>query len=340
MEKAIVTGLLAYGMSGKIFHAPFLKAHPGFKLHAVLERTKKLAGAEYPGIRSYDTSAELLDDAEVELLVVNTPNNTHFEYARQALLAGKHVLIEKPAATSYEEAKELFNLGKQLGKKVLIYQNRRWSSDFLSARQMIESGRLGQIIELHLRFDRYRDFIGPKAFKETPVPGSGILYDLGAHLLDQAISLYGKPLRAFKTLGKYRPGSLVDDYAHVHLQYPHQVNVFVTLSMLAADPQPGIVIHGTRGSYIKSFCDTQEDQLQGGMRPADEGFGLEPQGKEGRLTTISAEGKKITELIPSLPGRYIDLFEAVYQTIRHDVDFPVTEEQILIQMELLGQPAD
>lgn len=335
MKNPIVTGLMAYGMSGKVFHAPFLHQHPGFKFKGVLERSKKLALADYPQIISYNTLEEILADAEIELLIINTPNNTHFELAKKALEAGKHVMIEKPAATSVSEVEELFSLGRRLDKKVLIYQNRRWSSDFLSAKNVLESGRLGQIIEIHLRYDRFRDFIGPKAFKETPLPGSGILYDLGAHLLDQVISLYGKPASFHKTLGKYRAGTEVDDYGHLHLIYPQQLNVFITVSMLAADPQPGIVIHGSRGSFIKSFCDTQEEQLQAGMFPNDQGFGQEEAGKEGKLTIMASDGEKLTETIPSQPGKYMDLFEAVYQTIRNGQEFPVKEEEILAQMELL-----
>lgn len=338
MQKPIVTGLMAYGMSGKVFHAPFLKTNPDFKLHAVLERNRKHAQNDYPQIISYDTEGRLFNDPEIELLVINTPNNTHYELAKKALLAGKHVLIEKPAATSSAEVQELFKLGSDLNRKVMVYQNRRFSSDFLATKKVIESGRLGQIIEIHFRFDRFRNFIGPKKFKETPLPGSGILYDLGSHLLDQAISLYGKPLRYYKTLGKYRPETQVDDYAHLHLIYPNQLNVFITVSMLAADPQAGIVIHGTRGSFIKSFCDTQEEQLQKGLFPGDNDFGKEPEGQEGRLTIMNENGEKEIELIPSEIGRYMDVFSAVFQTIRNEKPFPVTQEDILTQLEMLESP--
>lgn len=326
---------MAYGMSGKIFHAPFVYHNPGFTLSAVTERTKKLAGADYPGIRSYNTTDELINDPDIELIIVNTPNNTHVEFATQALKAGKHVLIEKPAAPTVAEARQLFELGRSLGRKVLIYQNRRWSSDFVSTRKVIESGRLGQIIEVHLRYDRYRRAIGPKVFKETPIPASGILYDLGAHMLDQAISLFGKPLNCRKTLGSYRPGTKVDDYAFVQLTFPNQLNVYITVSLLVAQPLPGIMIHGTKGSYIKSFCDTQEEQIIAGKAITDDDFGIEPEGTEGRLTTVDEKGQKSDEYISSLPGRYMQLFDAVYQTIRHDEPFPVTEEQILAQLECL-----
>ncbi|HXI00140.1 MAG TPA: Gfo/Idh/MocA family oxidoreductase [Sphingobacteriaceae bacterium] len=335
MDQQVITGLLSYGMSGKIFHAPYLLHHPGFQLKAVTERSKKLASKDYPGIISYDTVSAMLNDPEIELVIVNTPNNTHAEFARQALKAGKHVLVEKPFAISSGEAKEVFDLSRKLGRKVMVYQNRRFSSDFLSLKNVINSGKLGDIIEVHLRYDRYRNFIGPKIFKETPIAGSGIFYDLGAHLIDQAISLFGNPASSFKTLGKYRKDSQVDDYAHLHLVFPGELNVFITVSMLVAAPLPGITVHGTKGSYIKELCDTQEDQLLSGMSPADEAFGEEHPGKEGLLTIINSESEKNVELIPSLKGDYGVLFEAVYQTIRNDALFPITEEQIMQQLKLL-----
>ncbi len=335
MDQPIVTGILAYGMSGKIFHAPFLHQHPGFVLKAVLERNQKSARNDYPEITSYDSLEEILKDPTLELLVINTPNNTHFELAKKALRAGKHVLIEKPATTTVAEARELFNLGRQTGKKVLIYQNRRWSSDFLATKQVIESKRLGKIVEMHLRFDRYRNFIGPKTFKETAVPGSGFLFDLGAHLLDQAIAMYGRPIKFYKTLGRYRQGTEVDDYGHLHLVYPEQLNVFITVSMLVAEPQPGIIIHGTKGSFIKGFCDMQEEQLQAGMFPDDDGFGFEKPESEGLLSTFNANGDKTTEKIASEKGDYMGLFETVFQTIRQGKDYPVTEDQIIAQLEIL-----
>lgn len=335
MQHPIVTGLLAYGMSGKVFHAPFVFHHPGFELRAVTERSKKNARHDYPEVISYDSVGELLADEKIELVVINTPNNTHYDYARQALLAGKHILVEKPFATSSTEAREIFELGRSLGRKVLVYHNRRYSSDFLSAREVLKSGKLGRIIEVHLRFDRYRNFIGPKTFKETPVPGSGIFYDLGSHMIDQAISIFGKPLHSHKTLGKYREGTQVDDYGTIHLQFENQVNVFITVSMLVADPLPAIVIHGSKGTFVKDLCDTQEEQLMAGAMPNDPGFGEEPEGKEGRLTIIGAHGHKEVKAIPSLKGKYMALFEDVYQTIRQNDPFPVREEEVMYQMELL-----
>ncbi len=339
MQKPIVTALLAYGMSGKLFHAPFVHAHAGFQFKGVLEHNTKKVNADYPDVISYDKLQEILDDPEIELVIVNIPSNTHVDYARQALLAGKDIIVEKPFAPTSKEAREIFDLGRKLGRKIMVYQNRRWSSDFAVTRDTIRSGKLGQIIEMHLRYDRYRAEIGPKVFKETPIPAAGIVYDLAAHLLDQVICILGKPSGFRKVTGIYRKNSLVDDYGHIHLIYPGQLNVFVTTSLLVADPQPGIIIHGTKGSFIKAFCDKQEEQLIAGMKPGDAGFGEEDAGKEGRLTLINDQGEKTVEYVPSVKGRYIDLFEDVYQSIRNGKRFPVQEAEVLAQIEILESKA-
>ena len=335
MQKPIVTALLAYGMSGKLFHAPFVHAHPGFDFKGVLEHNTKKVNVDYPAIKSYDKLEEILGDPEIELVIVNTPSNTHVDYARKALLAGKDILVEKPFAPTVKEAQEIFDLGRKLGRKVMVYQNRRFSSDFAVTRDTIKGGVLGDIIEVHLRYDRYRAAIGPKVFKETPLPAAGIGYDLAAHLLDQTICIFGKPSTFRTTTGVYRQNSQVDDYGHIHLTYPKQVNVFITTSLLVAEPQPGIIIHGTKGSFVKTFCDRQEDQLIAGMKPGDLGFGEEEAGREGRLTLMSDQGLKSVELVPSIKGKYMDLFEAIVQTIRNGADFPIKEEQVLTQIRIL-----
>lgn len=335
MAHPIITGLMAYGMSGKVFHAPFLSANAGFTLHAVVERSKKIAETDYSGIISYSSIIEMLEDIAIELVIVNTPNYLHFEHAKAALLAGKHVLVEKPFTATVAEALELFELGKERNLKVMVYQNRRYSSDFLATKKILESEKLGNVMEAHFRFDRYRREIGPKAFKETPFPASGIMYDLGAHLLDQVISLYGVPNNFTKTTGIYRQNGTVPDYGHVQLDYG-KWQVFVTVSQLVVDPQSAIVIHGESGSFIKSFSDRQEEQSLAGMNPMDVDFGLEEPGMEGCLTIVAEDGTKKKELVPAEKGNMMGIFDAVYRTVRHDTTFPVTEEQIFIQLNILA----
>lgn len=335
MKKPIITGILSYGMSGKVFHAPFIHANDSFELRAVTERSTKAIHERYANVISYDSVDELLQDPEIELVIVNTPNNTHYEYAKKALLAGKHVLVEKPFAATSAEAQELFRLGKERNLKVLVYQNRRWDSDFLSVKSALDSGKLGEPIEVHFRFDRYRNEISKKAFKELPLPASGLTYDLGPHLLDQVISLWGKPASFVKTTGMFRSESKVDDYMHVHLRYESGLNVFVTASLLTASPLPSFVVHGTRGSYIKSRADVQEDQLQAGVTPDSAEYGVEKDGNEGMLVSINEHGERSTEHITALKGNYDRLFIAVHDTIRNDAPYPVSEDDIMAQMLIL-----
>lgn len=336
MSKPIITGLMSYGMSGRVFHAPFLATNPGFGLKAVVERHEKKAVLKYPGLISYNSIDELLSDDEIELIVINTPTNTHFDYAMQALHTGKNILIEKPAAVTSEEIRSLFQLSRQLNLKVMVFQNRRYNSDFISAKEVIESGRLGKLIEIHFRMDRYRMAIGNKQFKENKeTPGNGLMYDFGPHLLDGIISILGKPLSYTKTTAAHRTGSEVDDYFHFHLKYPDQLNVFLTGGMLIAEPEYGFAVHGTSGSFLKMRTDVQEAQLSADLLPDSDGFGIEPDGSEGKLVIINENNEKTAEWIAAPKGRYNDLFNAVYQSIRHDMPFPVNEEQIIWQIEML-----
>ncbi|MCK0147367.1 Gfo/Idh/MocA family oxidoreductase [Arenibacter sp. F26102] len=333
--KTINTGILSFGMSGTLFQAPFLNEHPGFQLTAVVERSKKSAHKSYPNIKSYDTVDQLIADKDIDLVVVNTPNPTHFEFALKALKAKKHVLVEKPFCVTSSEAKELFAEAKKVDRIILPYQNRRYDSDFLSVKRVLESGKLGSLVEVHMRYDRYRHHIGPKIAKETPVPGSGLLYDLGPHLLDATIALFGYPLEWSKHTGQFRPKTQVDDYAHIHLLYPKGVQVFITMSMLVVQPQASFVLNGTKGTFVKPRTDIQEQQLLAGMSPGDPLFGIEESDNFGVLTTIVENGEKQIEKIESAKSSYINLFEDVYKSLVDGIPYPITEKDIILQLEIL-----
>lgn len=335
MNHQINTGLLAYGMSGKVFHAPFIDAHPAFNFKAIVERTKKLAQLDYPNIVSHNSVEDLLADDSIDLVIINTPNYTHYEYAKKALNAGKHILVEKPFTATSAQAKEIFELANSLGKKALVYQNRRYDSGFNAVKNIIESGKLGKLVEVHFRYDRYRNEIGAKLFKEEPFEASGLSYDLGPHLLDQAISLFGKPERYFKTLAKHRDHTKVDDYFSIQLVYPNDLNVYLTASMLVADIKDAFVLNGTMGSFSKNHADVQEEQLLKGMKPTDEGYGIEKSTDAGTLTEVTADGGRKTTVVPSKKGDYMGIFEAVYQSLVNNVPYPVTEQDILTQLEIL-----
>ncbi len=324
-------------MSGKLFHAPFLAAHAGFDLQAVVERHAARMAADYPRTRSYPSVTELLADPALELVVVNVPSGLHVELARQALLAGKHVLLEKPVASTAAEWQALAALARQQGRHLLAYQNRRWDTDFGAVRRVVESGRLGPLIEAHFRFDRYKMALNAKAFKEEPGPAVGLAYDLGPHLVDQAISLFGRPQAADKVQGSFRPGSRVDDFFSFHLRYSAGLNVWLTAGLLVAAPGPAYVLHGTLGSYQKGRTDPQEAQLLAGLRPTDPAYGREQPGDAGRLTLAGPAAPPQTQPDPAAPGNYLGLYDAVLQTIRHGQPYPIRDEQLVWQLEILGQ---
>lgn len=335
MSNKIKTGVLSFGKSGSLFHCPFLDLHSNFELYAIVERSKKKAQEVYPSIKSYDLVEELLSDSEVEMVVVNTPSVTHFDFALKAIQAKKHVLVEKPFTVTLEEAKTLFKEAKKYGCYVMPYQNRRYDSDFLSVKSVVESGKLGDLIEVHFRYDRYVYKLNDNAFKESPAPGNSVVYNLGSHCIDGVIALFGEPLSFSKSSGKFRPNSQVDDYAQIQLKYSNGLQVFVTTSLLVADPMPAFVLYGTNGAYVKERTDTQEDQLQAGIKPNDSLYGVEISGKEGLLTTYENGINKTEEKIPLIKSSYLNIFEDVYQTIRNNKPYFVTETQILKQIEIL-----
>ncbi len=335
MTKPIKTGILSYGVSGRLFHAPFLNHHPGFEFSAVVERSKKKAQAEHPTVKSYDTIEALLQDEALELVIVNTPNATHFEFALQAIQANKHVMVDKPFTATSAQAKQLFEAAKKNGVLVLPFQNRRYDSDFLSVKKVVESGQLGKLIEVHFRYDRYSNIINEGSWKEVPGPGSGVIYNLGSHTIDGVISMFGVPLKWSKYPGYVRPGTQVVDYVHIHLSYPENLQVFVTISFLVADPPPAFIIHGSLGTFKKHRTDVQETQLVQGMLPDNSLYGVELPNSEGLLTTIDSNSIKRQQKIPAAKATYRNVFEAVYQTIRMGQDYPVKEEQIMAQLEIL-----
>lgn len=320
----IKTALCSFGMSGWVFHAPFLQVHPGFELYAVWERTKNLAQQKYPGIVTYRSMEELLADAQVELVVVNTPNYTHYQYARMALLAGKHVIVEKPFTVTSAEGRELITLAAAQQRMVSVYHNRRYDSDYRTIQKIVSEGWLGNIVEAEFHYDRYKEELSPKLHKEVPGPGTGALYDLGSHLIDQALQLFGWPQALFADITIMRPVSRVDDYFELLLYYPSW-RVRLKSSYQVREALPGYVLHGSKGSFIKAKTDVQEGMLQSGALPNMPNWGREPESERGLLHT-EKDGNIIREHITSLTGNYLDYYEGIYQSLRNRQPVPVTAE--------------
>jgi len=309
-------------MSGRLFHAPFLQLHEGFDFYAVWERSKNLAQEIYPAVKTYRTLEELLSDETVELVIVNTPNYTHFDYAKKALEAGKHVIVEKPFVVNSTEGEELLALANQKSRLALPYQNRRWDSDFKTVKKIVDEEWLGRLVEAEFHFDRYKEELSPKQHKETPGPGTGALYDLGAHIIDQALHLFGYPQAVFADIRIIRPRSRVDDYFEVLLYYP-DMRVRLHGSYLVREPLPSYILHGSMGSFIKWRADVQEADLQAGKTPGTPDWGIEPVTERGLLHTESG-GEVIRESVPTLAGNYLDYFEGIYEAVRNGAIPPVT----------------
>ena len=321
----INTALCSFGMSGWVFHAPFITANPGFKLSAVLERTKNLAQQKYPWVHTYRSIEELLKDPAIELVVVNTPNYTHYEMARKSLDAGKHIIVEKPFTVTVSQADELIKLSKEKNCKIIIYQNRRFDSDFRTIQKVLNEKLLGDLVEAEFHFDRYKEELSPKVHKEIPGPGTGALYDLGSHLIDQALVLFGMPKELFADIHIIRPQSQVDDYFEVLLFYD-LLTVRLRCSYLVKEPLPGYILHGEKGSFIKSKTDVQEAMLLANVSPVIPDWGKEPDSEKGMLHTV-INGKEIRERIQSLNGNYGDFYQQVYASIREGKPVPVTAEE-------------
>lgn len=323
--QTINTALLSFGMSGQVFHAPFLKVHKGFEFYAVWERTKNLAQEKYPGVKTYRTLEELLSDEKIELVIVNTPSGTHYDYAKKALEAGKHVIVEKPFTATVEEGEELIRLAKDKNRFLSVYQNRRYDSDYKAVKKIVDEGLLGEIVEAEFHYDRYSTELSYKVHKEIPGPAVGALYDLGAHLIDQALQLFGMPQSVFGDIRILRPISKVDDYFEVLLYYKN-LRVRLHCSYLIREALPAYQLHGTNGSFIKAKTDVQERALVEGKTPDSPDWGTEPENEKGFLHT-EKDGNLIKEYLPSFHGNYIDYFDGIYKALRESQPLPVTAEE-------------
>ncbi len=325
LVKPIRTALCSFGMSGWVFHAPFIHLHPGFELYGVWERTKNLAKEKYPSVTTFRSLEDMLQDDAIELVVVNTPNSTHYDFTKKALVAGKHVIAEKPFTITVTEGEELIQLARQQGKLLSVYQNRRYDSDYRTVKSIVSQGLLGPIIEAEIHYDRFKEELSPKVHKETPGPGTGLLFDLGSHLIDQALQFFGMPKAIFADIAVMRPIAKVDDYMELLLYYPsHRVRI--KSSYIVREALPSYVFHGLKGSFIKARTDVQERMLQEGLTPDRPDWGVEPESEKGLLHT-EKDGKIIREYIPSQRGSYMDYYEGMYQSIRNGKPLEVTAEQ-------------
>lgn len=321
MTDKINTAIIGYGFSGSVFFAPFLHLHEGFQLIGAVERKTKKIQKEYGYVKSYDSVDELLMDERVELVVVNTPIGTHYDLARKVLEAGKHAIVEKTFTNNAAQALALYSLAKEKGLHLFVYQNRRFDSDFLTVEQVIASGRLGKIVEANISYDLYIPESRGDVHTEQPESG-GEFNNRGSHVTDQAVKLFGLPDAVFADFAAFRPNSPVEDYFEVTLIYADK-RVKIRATDISVANQPAYIIHGLKGTFLKSRSDIQEERLLKGEQPDSKPWSVEEEKELGVLTCFN-DGKKVVETIPTEDGNYYNYFEAVYQTMRHDAPSPVT----------------
>jgi predicted dehydrogenase len=312
-------------MAGRVFHAPVISAVPRLRLAVVVERHGETARQRYPGVAVVKDAAELFGNKDIELAVIATPNATHFDLARAALLAGKHVVVDKPFTVASSDAQELVDLARKAGRILTVFQNRRWDGDFLTVSEMVRTGRLGRLVEFESSFDRFRAQRKPGAWKEQPGPGAGLLYDIGPHLVDQALALFGSPKSLAADIRIERDNAETDDQFEIVLHYPG-LKVTLEAGMLACEPRPRFRLNGSNGSFVKCGLDPQEEALRQGASPAGADWGKEGAGQWGTLTT--GEGTRLRcESVETAPGRYAAFYENVYDAIVNGAELCVKPER-------------
>lgn len=330
--KRINVGLVGFGLSGRFLQAPFYETLPQFKL-AKIVTSRPIPQEIFPEAVPSSSIQHLIDDQEIELIAICTPNHTHYELTKKCLLAGKHVLVEKPATATLAEAKELYALAKQQNKVLCVYQNRRFDSDFLTCLKLVKGNFLGEIHTYEAHFHRFKPELNTKTWKEDVSPANGILYDLGAHLIDQVIFLFGSPDSYTGETYTQRQGSTIDDAFYIQMNYG-KLRVRLKSSLLVVEPGPKYEIHGTAGSFHKSGLDVQEDHLKLGMTPMQTEYGIEPSSDFGDLTT-TLNGIHLNAKVTTETGNWQLLYLNLADAIRKGNPLIIKEEEILSQMEIL-----
>ncbi len=328
MDNIIRTGIIGFGLSGRVFHAPFIDVVDGFELSKISTANPNnvhIAQVRYPDTEIVSGGQSIIDDENIDLVIVTSPNTVHFHWAKEALLANKHVVVEKPFTVTLAEAEELVELSKKQKKILTVYHNRRFTSDTKTVKNILASGVLGDIVDYETHFDRFRPQPKPGAWREDPLPGSGILYDLGSHLIDQSLYFFGMPEAVTAHIKTVRPWAKADDTFDVKLHYPTHTATLKSAS-LAKIPGATYQIHGSKGSFVKFGLDVQEENLDKGAIPNTFNWGMEPESIWGILKT-ECNGIEISSKIESEKGDYRDYFINLRDTIWGKEKIAVTAKE-------------
>lgn len=322
----IRTGLIGYGYAGATFHAPLIRSVEALALTHIASSSADKVRRDLPAAVLANSPQELINAADVDLVVIATPNTSHHALAKQALLADKHVVLEKPFTVTLEQARELIELAAQRERVLSVFHNRRWDNDFLTARHCIASGILGEINTYQAQFDRYRPTMRLR-WREEDLPGSGTLYDLGSHLIDQALVLFGPPATVWCDLCTQRAGGGAPDYFHLVLAYADK-RVILHSGAIVSNPGPRVQVHGSVGSYVKYGLDPQEDALKAGRTPGDATWGREPETAFGTITR-ARDDQLVSEKVATLAGDYQAFYRGMAEAIVEGKASPVSAADAL-----------
>jgi len=332
MKKKIQTGVVGFGLSGRVFHAPFIETHPGFNLHTVVTSGNDAAKI-YPNAQIAKSFSELISNPSIDLVAICTPHQHHTQQACAALEAGKHVIIEKPVAMSSTDIQTIMAAAKAAGRMVFPYHNRRWDGDFLTLRHLISEGYLGEILDFESHFDRYSPELNRAEWRYNREDGGGTLYDLGPHLIDQAVCLFGAPQAVWCLLHRQRAESKVADSFDLKLIYPG-LTATLRAGVFVRETGPRFQVHGKLGSFIKYGLDVQEGLLKKGKMPVGKNFGDEPKKQHGLLHSVANE-KTIRLKYATIPGYYMGFYENVYDVLTGNKEPEVKIEDALLTLRII-----
>jgi len=330
----IGVGLIGFGLAGRAFHAPVIRAVPGLRLVTILQRNGSEAAEAYPDVCAVRSIDELLAIPEVRLVVVATPNDTHYEFAHRAMSAGRDVVVDKPLTPTLDEAIALVRFAREQQRLLTVYQNRRFDSDFQVLREIIHSGRLGRIVRFESNYDRYRPQLKPGAWREQARPGAGILFDLAPHLIDHAMVLFGVPEAISADVRTEREGAVVDDAFDIVFHYGDGMRAVLRSTMLAATPRPRFLVYGTAASFVKQLFDPQEMNLRSGKIPPEGAWGAEPPENWGVLKRSEGDGF-VHEPIAPANCDYRDYYKNVRYAILGREPIAVSLDSALNVMQAL-----
>jgi scyllo-inositol 2-dehydrogenase (NADP+) len=333
MKDIFNVAIVGFGVSGRYFFAPFFSVHQHFILKAFVTSQTEEIKKIYPDAKVFSTVDALLADEEIDLVVVASPNPTHYDYAKKALMAGKNVIVEKPFTITSDEAEELIVLSQKQNKLLAPFQNRRWDGDFLTVKKIIGEGLLGEVLEFESHFDRFRPGPERAPWKDEPTPGVGAIYDLGPHLIDQALVLFGKPDGIFANIQRLRTNGLIDDTFEIQLYYSF-LKVILKAGVMVREVGPRFAVHGRNGSFVKYGLDPQEANLKDGIMPGNPLLGKDAEENFG-LLHAELNQKVVREKVETIQGNYMGFFDNIYEALSGKAELIVKPSDAKMTMEVI-----